>query len=104
MDERNIIRIAIKPSAKEAIEKICGRFGMTQQEVASRLYEWLAEQPEAIQVIALKIAPSGFEGDILTAMLERHDSGMSSPAPHPRFQYERNKLRISGHSEPKKKR
>jgi hypothetical protein len=76
MSERDIIKIAITPQAKRAIEAVCERYGMSQIELASRLYTWLADQDEVLQAAVLGILPDSVAPDVAEMVLQRMaDSG-----------------------------
>ncbi|MFA7238239.1 MAG: hypothetical protein WC058_15370 [Phycisphaeraceae bacterium] len=71
MTDRDIIKIAVEPSAKQAIDEACRRYGMTQIEMASRIYRWFAEQEETIQASILEILPGSLAVDVARLALER---------------------------------
>ncbi len=76
MSERDIIKIAVTPAAKQVIETVGERYGMTQIELASRLYLWLAEQDEVVQASVLGILPESVAADVAKLVLAR----MAEPA------------------------
>jgi len=53
MASRIIVRFELKPSAKKALETVTEKKGMTQTALFSRLVEWFAKQPDAVQAAAL---------------------------------------------------
>ncbi len=69
--DREIIKIAVTPEAKQAIERVCARYGMTQIELASRLYTWLAEADEVTQAAVLGILPDTVASDVARLVLQR---------------------------------
>jgi hypothetical protein len=69
--DREIIKIAVSPEAKQAIERVCARYGMTQIELASRLYTWLAGADEVTQAAVLGILPDTVASDIARLILQR---------------------------------
>ncbi|QNN21197.1 hypothetical protein HED60_02550 [Planctomycetales bacterium ZRK34] len=71
MSERDIIKIAVTPQAKAAIEAVCRRYGMSQVEMASRLYTWFAQQDEVLQTAVLDILPRAVRPDVAELMLRR---------------------------------
>ena len=71
MPERDIIKIAVTPAAKSAIEAVCRRYGMSQVEMASRLYTWFAQQDEVLQTAVLDILPRAVRPDVAELMLQR---------------------------------
>lgn len=71
MADRDIIKIAVEPTAKQAIDEACQRYGMTQIEMASRIYRWFAKQDEAVQASILEILPGSLAVDVARLALER---------------------------------
>lgn len=70
MSERQQLKIFVRPSAKADVERVCERYGMTQQEMCSRVYEWFADQEEVVQATVLGLLPRGHEADIASAILD----------------------------------
>lgn len=81
MTERQIIKIAVNSKAKQAIESMCERYGMSQIELASRLYQWAAEQEEVVQAAVLGILPDDVAPDVARLVLTRLAEGDSASAP-----------------------
>lgn len=83
MAEREVIKIAVSPEAKQAIEAMCQRYGMSQIELASRLYTWLADQEEVVQAAVLGLLPEDLAPEIaelaLRRMAEREGEGEAGP-------------------------
>lgn len=48
-DDRKMQRIFVRPAAKQVIERWAAKQDMSEIGVASRIYEWFAEQPEELQ-------------------------------------------------------
>lgn len=71
MSQRQIIKIAVSPAAKQAIESVCDRYGMSQIEMASRLYTWFADQDEPTQAAVLDLLPKKLAPDIAHLVLEQ---------------------------------
>ncbi len=46
---RIIVRIEVTPKAKQALESLMEKHGMTQVALCSRLLEWLGEQPSVVR-------------------------------------------------------
>jgi hypothetical protein len=78
MSEREIIKIAVTSEAKAAIEAVGERYGMSQIELASRLYTWLAGQDEVVQAAVLGILPEAVAPDVARLVLERLAGGGSA--------------------------
>ena len=53
MASRIIVRIELTAPAKNAVEKLTDKHGMTQVAMLSRLVEWLANQNPAVQSAVL---------------------------------------------------
>jgi len=70
MSKRVIMRIELSPSAKKKLTDFSKNRGMTQVAVASRLVEWFAKQPDAIQAGVMGQYPSELTPDIAEMILE----------------------------------
>jgi hypothetical protein len=75
MASRIIVRIELTPSAKEALNDLTDKAGMTQVALLSRLVEWFSHQSDMIQAAVLGQYPSEIEGDIAKMILKRMGSG-----------------------------
>jgi hypothetical protein len=71
MRKRVIIRLELTPSAKQALEDVCEKNGMTQVAVSSRLVEWFADQSDMLQAAILGHYPREIEPDIARIILTR---------------------------------
>ena len=71
MRRRVIIRLELTPQAKDALESVCDRNGMTQVAVSSRLVEWFSVQSEMLQAAILGHYPKDIERDIAKLILTR---------------------------------
>jgi len=78
MSDRDIIKIAISPDSKQAIDDVCDRYGMSQIEMASRLYMWFADQDEVLQAAVLGILPKEVEVAVAKMVLERVAEGQTT--------------------------
>jgi hypothetical protein len=70
MSERQQLKIFVRPAAKEAVERVCERYGMTQQEMCSRVYEWFSEQDEGLQATVLGLLPDEYKLEMIQKMLQ----------------------------------
>jgi hypothetical protein len=68
---KNVIPIAVLPSAKAAITTIAKKHGMKELTIATRVYEWFAAQEDIVQKGILRMLPEGYEADIAKMALER---------------------------------
>lgn len=75
MASRIIVRIELTPSAKEALNELTDKAGMTQVALLSRLVEWFSHQTDMIQAAVLGQYPSEIEGDIAKMILKRMGTG-----------------------------
>jgi hypothetical protein len=75
MASRIIVRIELTPSAKEALNELTDKAGMTQVALLSRLVEWFSHQTDMIQAAVLGQYPSEIEADIAKLILKRMASG-----------------------------
>jgi len=71
MAERIILRIELTPKAKEHLEQLSDRQGMTQVAMLSRVIEWYAHQPEIIQRIIVGHLPPEIEQDVERLVLRQ---------------------------------
>ena len=71
MAQREYLRIAVTPEAYTAVEKMCDQFGMTKQELASRMYMWLVDQDEIVQTSVLGLLPDSVEGPAAEIYMEK---------------------------------
>jgi hypothetical protein len=78
--DRHIIKIAITPGAKDSVDRTCERYGMTQIELASRVYDWFAQQDEGVQAAILGILPSSLAPDIARMVMKQVSSSPTAKA------------------------
>ena len=71
MSSRIIVRIELTPDAKNRINDLSKKAGMTQVSMLSRLVEWFAGQSELIQAAVLGQYPAEIEADIARLILKR---------------------------------
>ncbi len=81
MTQREIIKIAVEPDAKQAIDAACQRYGMSQIELASRMYRWFARQDETVQASILDLLPSALAPDVAKLVLQRLAAEADEPQP-----------------------
>jgi hypothetical protein len=77
---RVIVRTDVLPETKEMFTEFCGRLGMTQIAVTTRLVEWLCTQPDVIQAAVLELYPSGIR-DKLPSMIIKHMAQANKATP-----------------------
>ncbi|MGA2497675.1 MAG: hypothetical protein ABSH20_08025 [Tepidisphaeraceae bacterium] len=61
MASRIIVRIELTAPAKKAVETLTEKNGMTQVAMLSRLVEWFARQPDAVQTAAMSLDPEAIK-------------------------------------------
>lgn len=64
------LKLSVEEEAREVVKHWSEVAGMKDYVVATRIYTWFAEQPEAFQRTVLGLL-GGFEGDVAKAYLER---------------------------------
>jgi hypothetical protein len=69
--KRAVIRLQLDVSAKQALDKLCERRGMTQIAVLSRLVRWFADQDEVVQASVLGLMSDGSLGELANLLLKR---------------------------------
>jgi len=70
MDPRIILRIELTPAAKSRLNDFCDKAGMTQVATLSRVVEWFADQPDAIQRLIVGHIPKEMQQDVARLMLK----------------------------------
>jgi len=75
MASRIIVRIELTPPAKDALNDLTDKAGMTQVALLSRLVEWFSHQSDMIQASVLGQYPAEIEQDIAKMILKRMASG-----------------------------
>src|SRR5690606_12103764 len=99
MSDRDIIKIAVTPQAKAAIEAAGLRYGMSQIELASRMYAWFAEQDEVVQAAILDLLPRELAPDVARLALRRlasHEHTAAAQAPIPGYPQKTSSPRAAG--------
>ena len=77
--KRAIIRLQLEASAKQGLDDLCERRGMTQIAVMSRLVRWLVAQDEVVQASVLGLLSQETLGDLSQALLKRLAAGAGGP-------------------------
>ncbi len=75
MASRIIVRIELTPAAKDALNDLTDKAGMTQVALLSRLVEWFAHQSDMIQASVLGQYPAEIEADIAKLIMKKLSSG-----------------------------
>lgn len=70
-EPRCILRVELSSEAKEHLDIVTERTGMTRIALLSRLVTWLGEQPELIQAAVLGRYPKEIERDVARLVLQR---------------------------------
>ena len=68
---RQNINIELADGAKEQLETVRARNGMTQKELVARLINWFAQQDQVVQQIILGQIPAQVAPDVAKLLLER---------------------------------
>ena len=68
---RVIMRIEILPNAKDCLNGMSDRLGITQVAAASRLVEWFAEQTDVVQAAVLGLYPDDIRAEVPAMLLKR---------------------------------
>lgn len=69
--KRAVIRLQLDIVAKQALDKLCERRGMTQIAVLSRLVKWFVAQDEVVQASVLGLMSEEYLGDLSQILLKR---------------------------------
>jgi hypothetical protein len=73
--KRSIMRIQLDTSAKERLDQICKRRGMTQISVMSRLVNWFNQQDDIIQTDILQQLSEGSLAGVAKQLLKKLATG-----------------------------
>ena len=76
--KRSIIRVQLDTSAKDRLDAICKRRGMTQVAMVSRLVNWFSLQDDYIQTAVLQTLSEGSMAAVAKTLLKRLGSDKSS--------------------------
>jgi len=68
---RQNINIELADGAKDQLERVRSRNGMTQKELVARLINWFSQQDHVVQQIILGQIPQEVAPDVAKLMLER---------------------------------
>jgi hypothetical protein len=84
MAKRAIIRLQLDVVAKQQLDKLCEKRGMTQIAVLSRLVKWFGGQGEVVQASVLSLLSDTTLGDLAKVQLgARPDPGREVPSQQP---------------------
>lgn len=75
MASRIIVRIELTAPAKKSLETLTEKEGMTQVAMLSRLVEWLAHQPAAIQSAVLAQNSSETRTETAKLIIKQRSAG-----------------------------
>jgi hypothetical protein len=78
MAKRAIIRLQLDLPAKQQLDKLCDKRGMTQIAILSRLVKWFGTQDEVIQASVLGLLSDDLLGQ-LAPMLNSKPKGQQKP-------------------------
>src|SRR5947209_3697479 len=73
--KRAVIRLQLEISAKQALDRLCERRGMTQIAVLSRMVKWFVAQDEIVQASILGLLSENALGDLSRVLLARLATG-----------------------------
>jgi hypothetical protein len=64
-----VVRLELTRSAKDALEQVSGRAGMTQSAVQARLLEWFTKQSDLVQGAVLGHYPAEIQAEVAELIL-----------------------------------
>jgi len=76
--KRSIMRIQLDMAAKDRLESLCERRGMTQIAVMSRLVNWFSLQDDYIQTAVLHTLSEESMSALAKSLLKKLSSGKSA--------------------------
>jgi hypothetical protein len=71
MSKRAVIRLQLDIKAKQQLDQLCERRGMTQISVLSRLVKWFGNQDELVQASVLGLLSDETVGELSQTLLKR---------------------------------
>lgn len=71
MAKRAVIRLQLDIAAKQQLDKLCEKRGMTQIAVLSRLVKWFGRQDEVVQASVLGLLSDEMLGELAPILLNR---------------------------------
>jgi hypothetical protein len=69
--KRSIMRIELGEAAKDRVEGICQRRGMTQVSLMSRVINWFSQQDDYVQTEVLQIPTAGSSSAFAKSLLKK---------------------------------
>jgi hypothetical protein len=72
--KRSIMRIEMDVDAKDRLEDICQRRGMTQISVMSRVVNWFSDQDDSVQTAVLASPSTGSSPALSKTLLKKLSS------------------------------
>jgi hypothetical protein len=69
--KRAVIRLQLEITAKQGLDKLCEKRGMTQIAVLSRLVRWFVAQDEVVQASVLGLMSDAYLGELAPILLKR---------------------------------
>jgi hypothetical protein len=78
MAKRAVIRLQLDIVAKQQLDKLCEKRGMTQIAVLSRLVKWFGRQDEVVQASVLGLLSDEMLGELAPILLNRLSDASSS--------------------------
>jgi hypothetical protein len=72
--KRSIMRIEMDLGAKDRIEGICLRRGMTQVSLMSRVVDWFSQQDDHVQTAVLQSPSNGSTTELRKSLLKKLSS------------------------------
>jgi len=78
-ERRVIMRIELFPEAKDRLQDLTDRLGMTQVAATSRLVEWFTAQNEVVQAAVLGLYPEQIRADVANLILKEMAAGTRKP-------------------------
>jgi hypothetical protein len=71
MSKRAVIRLQLDIPAKQQLDKLCDKRGMTQIAVLSRLVKWFGRQDEVVQASVLGLLSDETLGELSAVIADR---------------------------------
>src|SRR4051812_3260998 len=79
-ESRRIVKISVSGAGKDALTKVAGDYGMKEDVVGGRIYEWVIRQDDIFQRAVLGLL-KGLEVDAARVFMERLGKGHNPEEP-----------------------
>ena len=88
-EKLSVLRVQLDRAAKERLDELCLRRGMTQVSIMSRLIEWFVRQDQVVQGFSLGLLSGEWVKPLAIKRLEQHQQQQQQHQQHQQHQQQR---------------